>query len=358
MLTLDKTAIRKYLHSRRAFTLVELLVVIAIIGVLVALLLPAVQAAREAARRSQCSNNLKQIGLALQMHHDAKKVFPVGAAAGEGSMWSYYSLPYMEQATAFARALAQEGNGKNYNWAHDGPYTQADLALEVNRNLVLAETVMPVFRCPSAGLPEFYFALSSYSWIVQKRVPATYLGNATGLIVDQNVRDAPVAPATLGIRMGSLDGVLYPQSKIAIKHILDGTSNTVLVGEALPDVLSLDRLAGSPETALGSLKDHWPMGGDDIDGTGGPEQARDPSEAVGSTAVPINYQNQFKNGTGCQGISGADCQKYQLAFGSAHSGVAQVVNCDGSVAQLNEDVDLKVWSDMGTRDSQVLPTSP
>jgi type II secretory pathway pseudopilin PulG len=66
------------------------LVVIAIIGVLVALLLPAIQAAREAARRAQCQNNLKQIGLAFQMHHDVMKRFPPGAVSGEGSMWSYY----------------------------------------------------------------------------------------------------------------------------------------------------------------------------------------------------------------------------------------------------------------------------
>jgi prepilin-type N-terminal cleavage/methylation domain-containing protein len=341
----------------RGFTLVELLVVIAIIGVLVALLLPAVQAAREAARRSQCQNNLKQIGLALQMHHDAKKVFPPGAMMGEGSMWSYYILPYMEQVSAFAKARAQEGNGKNYNWAHDGPYNDQALALDENRNVAMCEVLMPVFQCPSGNLPPHIYSASSYNWIVQKRVPASYLGNATGLVVDQNVRDAPTPPLSQGIRMGSLDGVLFPQSKIGIKHILDGTSNTVLVGEALPDIVAITSLT-TPETALGSVKDHWPLGGDDIDGTGGPEQGRDPSEGHGSTAVPINYQNPFLGGNGCQGLSGADCQKYQLAFGSAHAAGAQVVNCDGSVAMINEGIDPKVWSDMGTRDSQVLPNTP
>src|SRR5690606_39193423 len=92
-------------------TLVELLVVIAIIGVLVALLLPAIQAAREAARRNQCVNNLKQMGIALQMHHDAKKNFPAGRTntnAGPGTAtsplgvsWAFGLLPYMEQNTIY-----------------------------------------------------------------------------------------------------------------------------------------------------------------------------------------------------------------------------------------------------------------
>src|SRR5882724_1366526 len=86
-------------HVRRgsAFTLVELLVVIAIIGILVALLLPAIQAAREAARRSQCQNNLKQIGLAITNYESATKTLPPGAFLGEGSAWSAFILPYLEE---------------------------------------------------------------------------------------------------------------------------------------------------------------------------------------------------------------------------------------------------------------------
>src|SRR5262249_4249368 len=100
--------------SRKAFTLVELLVVIAIIGVLIALLLPAVQAAREAARRTQCKNNLKQIGLAAQMHLDAQKFFPTGGwgyrwmgdpdqgyGINQPGGWGYTLLPYIEQGVLF-----------------------------------------------------------------------------------------------------------------------------------------------------------------------------------------------------------------------------------------------------------------
>src|SRR5687767_12301195 len=90
------------LQSRGGFTLVELLVVIAIIGVLVALLLPAVQAAREAARRSQCVNNLKQIGLAVHNYHDSSKGLPPSSMGGRGAVtWMIYILPAMEQTAGF-----------------------------------------------------------------------------------------------------------------------------------------------------------------------------------------------------------------------------------------------------------------
>src|SRR5262249_51583200 len=93
-------------HRRMGFTLVELLVVIAIIGILIALLLPAVQAAREAARRTQCNNNLKQLGLGIHNYHDAKKEFPynyqlIGQNAWEAASAHYAILPYIEQASLF-----------------------------------------------------------------------------------------------------------------------------------------------------------------------------------------------------------------------------------------------------------------
>src|SRR3954451_10032584 len=89
---------RRLVHRKKlAFTLVELLVVIAIIGVLVALLLPAVQAARESARRSQCTNNLKQLGVAMQNYHDAKRQLPLGNISCCWGTWQMLILPYIEQ---------------------------------------------------------------------------------------------------------------------------------------------------------------------------------------------------------------------------------------------------------------------
>jgi prepilin-type N-terminal cleavage/methylation domain-containing protein len=143
--------------AKRGFTLVELLVVIAIIGVLVALLLPAVQAAREAARRSQCQNNLKQIGLGLQMHHDVKKAFPSGANMGEGSMWSYFILPYMESTNEFARAKAQEDSGANYNWAHNiGPGSRSQ---RHPRRAPLSRIPLSIRQSPRAHLQCIFLQL-------------------------------------------------------------------------------------------------------------------------------------------------------------------------------------------------------
>ena len=335
--------------STEAFTLVELLVVIAIIGVLVALLLPAVQAAREAARRSQCQNNLKQLGLALQMHHDARKTFPIGANSGEGAMWSYYVLPYLEQGASYARGKPEESGAANYNWSAANPYTADRVATDINfRNVALAETVFPVLRCPSAGMPERQFDTSTWSWIVMQRSPVSYIGSASGLIRDQNF-----APAPGNIKMSQLDGVLFPASKIAIKHILDGTSNTLIVGETVHDFEVVDG-TGKSEAAAGpgSRIDHWGMGSDDIDGTGPASAARDISEACGSTGVPLNYSQQYLGNERCGGGDNAECQKSQLAFGSKHPSGGNMLKCDGSVEYVSDGLDVVAWSNLGTRDSQ------
>jgi prepilin-type N-terminal cleavage/methylation domain-containing protein len=338
------------------FTLVELLVVIAIIGILVALLLPAIQAAREAARRSQCQNNLKQIGLALQMHHDVHKKFPIGCKGGEGVMWSYFIMPYLEASNT--QDLATIGlTSDGFNWASPGPYTKADLNNPSYTNVILVETKFSVFQCPSAGFPEDgQYDISADNWHVMNRQPCSYIGSASGLTTTQRLRDTSVHRQ--GVKMGGLDGVLFNLSEIGMKDILDGASNTMLVGEAKHDTAAIDRIGGvKKENVMGNRKDHWYFGSDDID-TGShtpPTGGGDFSEALGSTGVPMNYQEQYKQYTeGCGSMDREECQKVQLAFGSEHPGGMQLVRCDGSVEYLSESIEPVLWRDLATRDSQVM----
>src|SRR5262245_60445176 len=137
----EDTAMRNH-RRRAAFTLIELLVVIAIIGVLIALLLPAVQAAREAARRMSCTNNLKQIGLALHNYESTNSVFPPGRintyVAGNGHCWGAYSqmLPYLELQALF--------NVMNFSMNPDPDYTTASSVV----NMTAAVTVLNPLLCP------------------------------------------------------------------------------------------------------------------------------------------------------------------------------------------------------------------
>lgn len=332
-------------QRRRGFTLVELLVVIAIIGVLIALLLPAVQAARESARRSSCQNNLKQLALALQMYHDTNKVFPHGALSGEGSHWSWYSMPYIENENL--QDITLEFN----NWAYTGPYTMAEIDTDAWRNVIAAETYVSTFQCPSAGIPQNgQYDRSADDWHVMRRQPGSYIGNASGLLVSQNQTSEPE-----NYLMGHLDGVLFGRSEIAIKDITDGTSNTMLVGEALHDVDAIEQFgAVKREHERGDRKDHWYFGGDDADCQRSWGRGLDGSECMGSTGVPINYQNQVVTLDVCQRPQSPDCQKVQLSFSSAHPGGMQLTHCDGSVVFQSEDVDTVVWSELGTRASQTL----
>lgn len=198
------------MRFRRGFSLVELLVVIAIVGMLVALLLPAVMAARESARRTQCTNNLKQMGVACQQYHDATRSFPPGyCAAGAyidgatdmspGWGWQAFLLPYIEQRPVY----------ESINFC---------LGIEYPANAKAVQTAIPLYVCPSDSLPPSPYAVPDASG-----KPAA-LAASSSYAACIGSDDSDVAGA-----IGS--GIFYRNSGTRLAEILDGTSVTILIGE-------------------------------------------------------------------------------------------------------------------------------
>ncbi|MBI2481634.1 MAG: DUF1559 domain-containing protein, partial [Planctomycetia bacterium] len=225
---------RRSFRDQSGFTLVELLVVIAIIGILVALLLPAVQAAREAARRMSCSNNLKQISLSLHNYHDTYKTFPPGGVTPGGccgtpsaGTWTLFILPFMEQQPLHDRYDFNTWNDTNRNAANTFVTTQ----------------LLPSYVCPSDINTKNTDRPSSGNGSGLQYAPGSYRavsGAGTGASwMDSNQYDATFHFPNRGV-LHTVGGSHYtttipytanPSSGTRLAGILDGTSNTIIVGE-------------------------------------------------------------------------------------------------------------------------------
>lgn len=213
---------------RRAFTLVELLVVIAIIGVLVALLLPAVQAAREAARRTQCKNNLKQIAIAIHNYHDTMRLFPPGYISSNPGIpnntswcrsggvqrapWTVLILPYTEQSNLHSQF--------NFNVAFQNASNQMDGP----NDAVLVP--MPMYQCPSDVRIEIAAGETNKT---QKRYWSSYFGVQGGGSAPDCGNSGCSAANERGMYV---TGMLFAGSKLGFQNVLDGSANVFLIGES------------------------------------------------------------------------------------------------------------------------------
>jgi prepilin-type N-terminal cleavage/methylation domain-containing protein/prepilin-type processing-associated H-X9-DG protein len=303
------------------FTLVELLVVIAIIGILVALLLPAVQAAREAARRMQCSNNLKQLGLALHNYHDTYKTFPPGTL--NQSLAAQFSYPRLTWAV-FVYPFIEQGNVYNrFDFVTQpvGHDRQADLDINAAGITAPTQAVVPVMRCPSDTSAELWANTNNSAQAHSRGNYAAVFGN----IDIGATRVLPVAhrPAAFGYR------------KVTFGEIADGTSNSI----ALAEMLSWPEVVGPFRGC------YWR----DFSGaawifTLNPPNSPIPDQIRATQCVLAQNHNRPQRNLPCLPING---DRETAASRSRHPGGIQVAMCDGSVHFVSQTLGLTVWQAIG-----------
>jgi prepilin-type N-terminal cleavage/methylation domain-containing protein len=234
------------------FTLVELLVVIAIIGILVALLLPAIQAAREAARRSQCQNNLKQMTLSLLSCHDSAGEFPRGAYTGnnksdeDGLGWATKLLPYIEEQPLYDK-IVRNGLGSG-GFSYDGnPWKPGIFAAAYSGSQPIpgGDAVLAAFRCPSVDLLTHVpssssgillrntgYAVSHYKASRGYCDRGMFWRTGEGLLVNPNCNEGGIDINGDGVINEGDDLVKDRYTRVRLQDVLDGTSKTIALGEA------------------------------------------------------------------------------------------------------------------------------
>jgi prepilin-type N-terminal cleavage/methylation domain-containing protein/prepilin-type processing-associated H-X9-DG protein len=342
-----------FVHRRRSrrqlgFTLVELLVVIAIIGVLVALLLPAVQAAREAARRMQCSNHLKQHVLATHNHHDTVRRLPPGgamdqppmgtdAATGSGSRWGsswlVYILPYIEQQPLFDKWQFYGNSG----------------AFNANNNAAATGVSVKIFFCPSSplkkGPPNRQTGSTFVSYVAVS-------GADNGLITGYTETRLNNLPCGGNISGG---GVLIPNGQLKFSDITDGTSNTIAISEQsnfLLDTTNTKQEWRASQTwgwYLGVKSTGIPPNFDNIGGDNRQPNMTTVRYKINYTP-PGGWTNDVQNvGVGLTG----NCVGANVPLNAAHPGGVNVAFADGSVRMLTNQTSLHVLGAYATRDDGV-----
>lgn len=344
----------------RAFTLVELLVVIAIIGVLVALLLPAVQAAREAGRRAQCLNNLKQFGLALQNYHSSHNKFPPGTLMKQKQMDFYANanaalLPHFEQANLL----------RLYN-----PNAQWE-----DQELGVASTVIPMFKCPSSSADNPLVDVALGTVVDESTYGLTeyaYCMGATDAFCAREGMKAGEIPT-------SQQGMFNLVWGASIRQITDGTSNTIAMGEASADPRwKVCHLAGCTEEGIAAT----PGGDARVVGMGwivgepnstlhyaalGPRSGMyastiEPMNKYPLTDTYVDLPQYIADYTAFKANPGHYCRpsteggRHSASnFRSDHSGGCNFLMADSSVSFVSEGIDLAVYRARATISGDEVP---
>ena len=320
---------------RKGFTLVELLVVIAIIAVLIGLLLPAVQQAREAARKIQCRNNLKQFGLALHNYLDTFTVFPPSFCFSTAGSWSVHGriLPYMEQASAYSQVRL------DLDWANP-----------VNEATHVAQLRVPSYSCPSDPNSDRMH----------------YAGPDEG-----NIR-----PHNYGVNFGTWkvydpitntggDGVFYPNSRTSPAEIADGMSNTLLLAEVktyqpyFRNTADPGPTPPSSVTFVTGFSGEAKYGPNLDDNAGHTEWCDGPVHQSGftttftpNTPVPFTdsgstYDIDFNSRY--EGTSTTQTTYASITSRSYHTGIVNIALSDGSSRAVSTNISSQIWRAMGTR---------
>ena len=368
-------------RKHQAFTLVELLVVIAIIGILVALLLPAIQAAREAARRTSCQSNVHNIAIALLNYGTAKKVFPPGieyaCSSNSGALdcngdglaawaWAAYTLPYMEQTSVYDLA----GVGTTAPPIVTG-LANALSTLPATTIVPALQTPMPAFRCASddgGPLTDDQELSNKYRIGTNAGARSNYGGVYGTARYTQNslLRTQTTGPSGCTGKKAEGDGIFYRASKISEKKITDGTSKTLMLGERATRLKVGGSDSGSGTDADTLTKNADFPGGFSLFGINSNNFGYSTYQGI-HQVVGYTGTMQVDNVLRCPGTAATDATLVLLndsstriasrhGFNSNHPGGAQFALADGSVRFISNDIDQVTYGRLGSRaDGEVLP---